>query len=113
MVMMFKPLIAQLANVWRVQTTILDGGAMAFVMMATTMKVATGMVEIVAWDLLKTTIGALSVLAWTLILLTIPPLLHLQHVDLPNGRVMDSVMMTTIMMHAILMEVDSWYLYFS
>ena len=78
---------------------------MAFVMMATTMKVATGMVEIVAWDLLKTTIGALSVLAWTLIPLTIPLLLHLQHVDLPNGRVMDSVMMTTIMMHAILMEV--------
>jgi len=70
-------------------------------MMATTMKAATGMEEIVVWELLKTTIGVLIVLAWILLTLT----LEAEDVDLPNGRVMDIAMITTIMKDVIMMEV--------
>ena len=82
---------------------------MAFVMMATTMKVATGTEEIVVWELLKTTTGVLFVLVWTQMEVE----MEVEDVDLLNGRVMVIAMMTTIIKDVITMEVNSWHLNFS
>ena len=105
---MSKRLIAQLANAQLVLTTILLGGVIIFVMMATTMQAATGMVVIAVWEQAKTTTGALFVLAWILL-----PLNQETDVDLLNGRVMDIAMMTTTMTIVIMMEVNELYLYVS
>ena len=102
---MSKRLIAQLANAQLVLTTILLGGVIIFVMMATTMQAATGMVEIAVWEQAKTTTGALYVLAWILL-----PLNQETDVDLLNGRVMDIAMMTTTMPIVIMMEVNKFCL---